>query len=121
DFDRQDLKAIRSRAKEQRPFLGRLEIGIAHACTVWPDVGNGSPDISATDAPPMLIVNAEGDSATPMKNAEAMQSALDNGSHLLRWEGRKHGVLTESACTREAIQAFMIDPGTAPETTTCSG
>lgn len=118
-----DLPAFRTDLQEtiaDSPHLGPLLLARDHACVYWPEVGSKDPDITATTAPPLLLVNNTDDPQTPLSQAMEMQSALANGSYLVAHEGAGHGAaIYASPCVLDAIEGFFLDPATPPATDTC--
>jgi hypothetical protein len=74
--------------------------------------------ITADGAPPILLIGATGDPATPYAWAKAANSML-TGSVLLTREGNGHVSYDKSACAKQAIDAYLIDLTLPPAGTVC--
>lgn len=99
------------------PRMGH-SINAGGTCIGWPVIVDQA-DISAPTAPPVLLLAGRHDPSTPYEGADELRAALDNGSHLVTYEGDGHGLISISACVRGLVDAFMVDPTVAPSTTTC--
>jgi len=89
-------------------------------CTDWP-YRRSAPRvvIHAPTAPKALVIAGKYDPVTAYEQGAALVSALDNGSALLTYEGEGHGSSLHSACVREVVTAFFVDPLKAPAKVVC--
>jgi pimeloyl-ACP methyl ester carboxylesterase len=88
-------------------------------CAYWPFKPKGKVGpITADGAPPILLIGATGDPATPYAWAKAANSML-TGSVLLTREGNGHVSYDKSACAKQAIDAYLIDLTLPPAGTVC--
>lgn len=102
--------------------LARAFGGSTMVSVMWPIApADGPPLAGPTSAPPMLIVGTTGDLATPYTNATSLLATLENGSHLLTYEGTRHAVSSVVPCLRDVVLAYLLDPTTPPATTRCVG
>lgn len=84
-------------------------------CAGWPwRAAQANVAAPARGAPPMLLVEGAFDPNSGVAEARALLGALDNGSHLLIYEGDGHIAALRSACVRAAMGAFFVDPSVAP-------
>ncbi|MFG2502473.1 alpha/beta hydrolase [Streptomyces sp. NPDC048441] len=92
-------------------------------CTDWAVNGAADhPDVSAPDAPPIVVVGNTGDPATPYEGAKKMAGALGKGVGVeLTYKGQGHGAYdSKNTCVRDAVNGYLLD-GTVPkEGTVCS-
>jgi pimeloyl-ACP methyl ester carboxylesterase len=89
-------------------------------CAFWPARPHDArPDLHARGAPSILVVNREGDPVTPMKGAEALVSALDQGT-LLRAPGSAHTSFGRGDhCIDEAVVGYLISRSPPALTSPC--
>ena len=88
-------------------------------CAYWPVKPKGKVGpIDANGAPPILLIGATGDPATPYVWAQAVNKML-NGSVLLTREGNGHVSYDKSACAKQAIDAYLIDLTLPAQGTVC--
>jgi pimeloyl-ACP methyl ester carboxylesterase len=99
------------------PLLGpALQYGLL-VCSYWPVKPKGAVGpLSATGVPPILLIGATEDPATPYAFAEAVNKQI-TGSVLLTRKGYGHPSYDKSFCVRQAVSAYLIDlslpaPGT---------
>ena len=89
-------------------------------CTDWPYRRAGPRlAIHAPTAAKALVIAGRYDPITSYAQGPALVAALANGSSLLTYEGDGHGAALHSACVREIVTAFFVDPTRAPVKTTC--
>lgn len=90
-------------------------------CVDWPwKRATPPPAIDAHRAPPMLVVSGKNDPISTHAMARPFVDRLGNGSHLLVYEGEGHAAALRSACVREAITAFVLDPTKPPKALSCA-
>ncbi len=90
-------------------------------CADWPwRRTTAAPTIAATRAPPMLVVAGRNDPISSYAMARPFVDRLGNGSFLLTYEGDGHVSALRSACVRQAITDFMIDPSKPPRAPSCA-
>ncbi|MBS2014390.1 MAG: alpha/beta fold hydrolase [Deltaproteobacteria bacterium] len=96
-------------------------IGIPFAlCVDWPWKRTvPARPIDARSAPPLLVVAGRNDPISSYAMAAPLLARLANGSHLVTYEGDGHSVSLRSACIRDAVTAFMLDPTKPPKAATC--
>jgi hypothetical protein len=111
DFDFEQASDLYADVSAQFPRLGApLAAGIVD-CVAW-TLEPTEPRIAPNDvsAPPMLVIGADNDPATPHANAVALVDELNNGSHLLTSHTEGHGGGTASICGASAMAQFVSDP-----------
>ena len=84
-------------------------------CGTWPvEATNTRTAITATGAPPMLVIGITRDPATPHEWAQSLAEQLDAGV-LLTYDGDGHGAYgTGNSCVHAAVDGFLLD-GQMPE------
>jgi hypothetical protein len=88
-------------------------------CSYWPvKPSRTAGPLAADGAPPILLIGGTGDPATPYASAEAVNKEIA-GSFLLTRQGYGHGSYFQSACVREATDAYLIDLVLPPPGTVC--
>ena len=86
-------------------------------CTGMPKPAKGDKlgEVSATGAPPIVVVGTTGDPATPYAGAIAMVAHLA-GSELLTFESTEHTAYgtQRSGCIDDAVDAYFVDGALPP-------
>ena len=108
-----DLAEAERRAQaraDQAPALGPY-FGPDYVCATWPVPSQPSPEpVVAAGAPPILVIGATGDSATPYESATAMAAQLESGV-LLTYDGPGHAIYGgRSACVDAAVVRYFTQP-----------
>jgi pimeloyl-ACP methyl ester carboxylesterase len=88
-------------------------------CAFWPaPVKDITGPVVAPEGPPVLVVGATGDAATPFQQAVTVASTLAHG-RLLTFDGAGHTALGQSSCIDDAEAAYLVDLTLPPEGTVC--
>lgn len=91
------------------PFFGPWSQYSNLVCAYWPAKPTGHPGpLTADGAPPILLVGGTNDPATPYAWAQAVHQQLSS-SVLLTRQGNGHTSYNVSACSKQAIDAYLID------------
>jgi pimeloyl-ACP methyl ester carboxylesterase len=89
-------------------------------CTAWPyRRASARVPIAAGSAPKALVVAGRFDPITGYEQGPELVSLLANGSSLLTYEGDGHAAALHSACVREVVTRFLLDPMAPPTKTSC--
>ncbi len=90
-------------------------------CVQWP-WSRATPRlaIDGKTAPPALIVAGANDPIVPYRNAEKLAALLGPKTSIVTYEGEGHSPSLRSACLREAITAYLVDPTAPPKTARCA-
>lgn len=109
-----DFRRVADRAEaaaERSPRFGaHAHWYYAPECLGWPVEATNAPAAYGFDQEvPVLVVGARWDPATPYAWAERAAEAIP-GASLLTYEGDGHGASPHSACVRERVAAFLVDP-----------
>jgi hypothetical protein len=110
---------IAAAAPRSGPFLAYAPGWGSVECAFWPVALQREPSrISAAGAPPILVVSATGDPATPHAWAESLAEQLDSGVLLTR-EGEGHTSYPASPCIVGFVDRYLVSLDTPPAGTTC--
>ncbi len=101
------------------PIFGPL-FGPDLVCPLWTARPAPQIDFSGTGAPPILIVQNTGDSATPYQNAQIMAEELESAVLVSR-DAPGHGAYTAGSACMDTIVRDYLNDGTVPkEGITCT-
>jgi pimeloyl-ACP methyl ester carboxylesterase len=107
------------RLASSAPHFAQLTAFNDLACAFWPVPAQRTPKaVSATGAPPIVVVGSTGDPATPYPWAVALSKALDSGVLITR-EGEGHTGYHASSCVGEAVDAYLIELEVPRDGLTC--
>ena len=80
-------------------------------CAGWPHQrASARLPIGAAAAPKTLVVSGRFDPITGYAQGAELVAQLANGSRLLTYEGDGHAAALHSACVRNVVTQFLIDP-----------
>ncbi|WP_435282142.1 alpha/beta hydrolase [Streptomyces koelreuteriae] len=102
------------------PFLGWDTAGWCHD---WPVPGqHDTPEVSAPEAAPILVVGNSGDPATPYEGARKMSGELGKGvGVLLTWRGQGHGAYgSGSDCVDSTVNSYLLNGSIPKDGKVCS-
>ncbi|MEV3971806.1 alpha/beta hydrolase [Streptomyces sp. NPDC050698] len=119
-----ETKKLLPRFEEISPVFGTsLGWDTAGWCHDWPVAGqHDTPEVSAPDAAPILVVGNTGDPATPYEGARRMAGELGKGvGVLLTWRGEGHGAYgSGSDCVDSTVNAYLLDGSVPKDGKVCS-
>ncbi|MEV0239092.1 alpha/beta hydrolase [Streptomyces sp. NPDC050674] len=119
-----ETKKLLPRFEEISPVFGTsLGWDTAGWCHDWPVAGqHDTPEVSAPDAAPILVVGNTGDPATPYEGARRMAGELGKGvGVLLTWRGQGHGAYgSGSDCLDSTVNAYLLDGSVPKDGKVCS-
>ncbi len=102
------------------PVFGPLLTWGQAQCGVWPVASTRVVGpVTASGAPPILVVGTTGDPATPYQWAVNVSHELAR-SALLTVDGDDHVAYFYSACVRDDVQAYLVTGSTPAVGATCS-
>lgn len=108
-----DAENLWEEDQKKAPIFGTY-FGPGFLCPLWPVRPAPQLDIRGEGAPPILVVGATGDSATPYQQAVTMAEQLASGV-LVTWEGEGHGTFGgKSTCVDSIVVDYLVR-GTVPE------
>ncbi|NKZ01195.1 alpha/beta hydrolase [Nocardiopsis alborubida] len=108
-------------AADLAPLFGPDPVWDHLPCAYWPRTEE-APAATAPDAPPVVVVGAVGDPATPYSWAEDLAERMETAT-LVTYEGAGHTVYGtgRSPCVDDAVDAYLLT-GEVPEPgLTCPG
>jgi pimeloyl-ACP methyl ester carboxylesterase len=114
DYDATALSVDRT-----EPHFGQDEIYSVLTCAYWPAHGPAPAPLDVTAAPPILLVGATHDPATPYAWSVALQQQI-SGSVLLTRDGYGHTSFVFSGCVQAAVDAYLDDLTLPAPGTTCA-
>jgi len=107
------LRALAAQAAAQAPVFGPLLAWGESTCAVWPVASTRTPEATtAVGSPPIVVVGATKDPATPYVWAQRLAAELQHGE-LVTWQGENHVAYYYSACVRSLDQGYFVS-GTLP-------
>ncbi|MGD1054066.1 MAG: alpha/beta hydrolase [Candidatus Dormibacteria bacterium] len=112
-----DATALSVQAAE--PHFGQDEVYSALTCAYWPVHGPAPAALDVTGAPPILLVGATHDPATPYSWSVALQQQIA-GSVLLTRDGYGHTSYEFSDCVQTAVNAYLDYLSVPVAGTTCA-
>ena len=99
-------------AQELSPTFGAKTLNFDMTCAAWGHYSETDPipqDVHAEGAPPILVVGATGDAATPYKWSQALAEQLDS-AQLITWVGNAHVAYPRgNKCITTAVDGFLLD------------
>lgn len=117
-----DAEAALPAFESVAPTFGASLAWSGLACASWPYHAETPPaPVTASSAPPIVVVGTTGDPATPYSWAEALAEQLESGV-LLTYEGFVHTayVRAGSSCVDDAVDAYLVDGEVPDDGTACS-
>ena len=112
-----DTEALSIQANE--PHFGQDEVYSALACAYWPVLGAAPAPLEVTAAPPILLVGATQDPATPYAWSVSLEKQIA-GSVLLTRDGYGHTSYGFSTCVQHAVNAYLVSLTLPAAGTTCA-
>jgi len=101
------------------PRFGQNEVYSVLTCAYWPVQGPPAAALDVTGAPPVLLVGATHDPATPYSWSIALQKQIA-GSVLLTRDGYGHTSYGFSACVRTAVNSYLVELSVPAVGTVCT-
>lgn len=118
DDGEKELKPDWQKAEKMAPIFGKF-MGPGIQCTYWSARPMDPLKLVGKGSPPVLVLGATGDPATPYEQSQWMAQQLEGGV-MVTWKGAGHGVYSlGNSCAKKAVEGFVND-GTVPKDgTTC--
>jgi pimeloyl-ACP methyl ester carboxylesterase len=98
--------AMARRLAAVAPRLGPTVAGEVAACAWWPGGPGERWDPTVAGGPPVLVVAATGDAATPLAVAQAVDAAITD-SVLVVNVADNHTSMSSSQCVRDVVAAYL--------------
>jgi len=112
DFDHyptvEEIRALQADWRAKYPIFGApLALSMLN-CSVWPSKKDPYPVGPATGSPQIVVIGTTGDPATPYESTPRLADLLGTGT-VLTWQGEGHTAYPETACIRDAVEAYFIE------------
>jgi pimeloyl-ACP methyl ester carboxylesterase len=112
-------RSIASQAGKAAPQFGAAIVWGSLTCAYWPVKSDPLPKITASGAPPILVVGTTRDPATPYRWAQALARELKSGV-LLGWNGDGHTAYRMgSSCVDTIVNSYLIRGAVPRSGTVC--
>lgn len=108
----EDAQQLWKADQKKAPVFGTY-FGPGYLCPLWPVRPALQLDIRGEGAPPILVIGATGDNATPYQQAVTMAKQLDSGV-LVTWQGEGHGTYGGKSTCVDKIVVNYIAKGAVP-------
>jgi pimeloyl-ACP methyl ester carboxylesterase len=116
----EELLAAGAEAASASPRFGESIVNDYVRCAMWPVDEVPMTEITAPDAPPILVVSTTGDPATPYEAGVRTAERLESGV-LLTYDGDGHTVVANGvSCVDDIAEAYLVDLEVPEDGTTCS-
>lgn len=104
---------------EQAPHFGDSIVNDYVRCAMWPVDNDPLPEVTAPEAPPILVVSTTNDPATPYEAGVRTAEKLVTGV-LLSYEGDGHTVVGNGvSCVDDIVITYLVDLEPPEDDTTC--
>jgi pimeloyl-ACP methyl ester carboxylesterase len=115
----EQLLAAGADAARDAPHFGQPIVNDYVRCALWPVESDPLPEVTAPDAPPIVVVSTTGDPATPYEAGVRTAERLATGV-LLTHRGEGHGVVgTGVSCVDDAVATYLVDLEPPDDGTVC--
>ncbi|MBB4682859.1 alpha/beta hydrolase [Amycolatopsis jiangsuensis] len=98
-----------TRAATESPLFAWLNTWYSAPCAFWKAPTAPPLEIGSGDVPPVLLVQAKDDSATPFPGAQRMQRAFE-GSRMVLSDGGNHGqfLFDQNDCVDKPVTQYLL-------------
>ena len=104
---------------DEAPHFGEPIVNDYVRCAMWPVDNDPLPEVTAPDAPPILVVSTTNDPATPYEAGVRTAEKLETGV-LLTYEGDGHTVVGNGvSCVDDIVVAYLVDLDAPDDDVTC--
>ncbi|WP_372498367.1 alpha/beta hydrolase [Streptomyces marispadix] len=120
DPERWDRDA--ERQHERHPFLAWFSQRMNLPCASWPEPSRTPVDVRTREGlPPVLIVQNEGDAATPVEGAAELHRRFrDSGMITVRGEGQHIASDTPNPCVNSRVDGYLLRGDLADRDVSCA-
>ncbi len=105
-------------AAEQAPLFGPYAIGLVAVCQSWPAPDAAPGGVTATGAPPLLMIGSTGDPLAPYAGVQSLAAQLGSAT-LVTWQSGRHGSYPASPCVAGLVDAYLAGGGVPAIGTLC--
>ncbi|MFK0012259.1 alpha/beta hydrolase [Streptomyces sp. NPDC091027] len=96
------------RTHAKAPFMTWNNAWYNAPCAFWPTQPLEAPDVTNTQLPPALLLQATDDAATPFEGAVTMREKLAGSALVVEEGGGNHGIaLSGNTCLDEKVAAYL--------------
>lgn len=99
---------VEAEVLQASPFFGPWQEWLGLYCEYWPELPKAYRPLTIVGAPPILLIGATNDPATPYEEAKSVNQQIP-GSVLLTRVGNGHTSYGFSACIDAAEDAYLIN------------
>lgn len=110
--------AAAARAQSSAPEFGAADVYGLLPCAYWPNHGPAPSAHEVKGAPPIVLIGATHDPATPYAWSQTMQKQIQ-GSVLLTRDGYGHTSYDNSQCIRGHVDSYLTNLTVPPSGVTC--
>jgi pimeloyl-ACP methyl ester carboxylesterase len=103
------MRSIEDAAAKAAPRLGRSIVNGSLACALWPIEAPPARALHARGAPPLLVIGARHDPATPFAWAKGLASELDSGRLVSVRSARHTSFDSGNACVDDLVVRYLVD------------
>ncbi|MDY7100030.1 MAG: alpha/beta fold hydrolase [Actinomycetota bacterium] len=104
----EEAVALAEEVAPAAPRWGDLLVAGTLQCASWPAEGEGLPEISGADAPPVLVIGTTHDPATPFEWSQRLADALDSAT-LVTFAGDGHTAFAAGGCVDDLYVEYLVD------------
>ena len=112
------LSTAAAAAAEQAPLFGPYLIGLVGVCQSWPAPDEALGAVTATGAPPLLVIGAADDPLAPYDSVQALSTQLGSAT-LVTWQSGRHGGYPASPCVAQLVNTYFAGGGVPAVGTLC--
>jgi hypothetical protein len=105
-------------AAEQAPLFGPYLIGLVGVCQAWPAPDAALGGVTATGAPPLLVIGATADPLAPYPGVQSLAAQLGSAT-LISWQSGRHGSYPASPCVAALVDTYLEGGGVPAIGTLC--
>jgi hypothetical protein len=106
DLATYDAEAAKTEARD--PFFGDAGVYGSLPCAYWPVHGSDPKPVSVSGAPPIVLIGATHDPATPYAWSQGLKTQIQ-GSVLLTREGYGHTSYEVSTCISGHVDSYLFN------------
>ena len=105
-------------AADKAPTFGALLIGLLGLCGSWPSPESPVSKLSATGAPPIMVLGSSGDPISSFSGVQTVSGQLASAV-LVTWQSSQHGSYPASSCITSQVNAYLLSGSPPSAGTLC--
>ena len=94
--------------KSDAPLFGPFTTGLVGLCASWPAPEAALGAVTATGAPPVLVLGSVGDPVAPYEGVQSLAGQLAT-ARLVSWQSGQHGSYPASPCVTGIVDAYVLN------------